>query len=201
MIKRIIERIYVSNLIRRIEKNKLPTHVVVIMGDEPERLEKIKEISKWAEKIGIKELTFHTKGKTNLDDLVEKLKKRFKVEILEENSLRTEGKGGNTTVRIFFGVSGREEIINAVRRMAKKVLRGEIKAEEIDEELVKKHLVFKKEPDLIIRTGGSALADALIWQSIYSELYFTEVNWKNFREIDFLRAIRDYQKRERKFGK
>jgi undecaprenyl diphosphate synthase len=52
----------------------------------------------------------------------------------------------------------------------------------------------------VIRAGGNQLSDFMIWQSAYSELYFTEVNWRALRKIDFLRAIRDCQQRERRFG-
>jgi undecaprenyl diphosphate synthase len=52
----------------------------------------------------------------------------------------------------------------------------------------------------VIKTGGYHLTDFLIWQSVYSELFFSDVNWKLFRKIDFLRALRDYQARVRRFG-
>jgi len=77
---------------------------------------------------------------------------------------------------------------------------GEIEPEEINEKKIESELVFRLEPDLIIRSGGAKLTDFLIWQSVYSEFYFTDVNWRNFRKIDLLRAIRDFQKRERRFG-
>jgi undecaprenyl diphosphate synthase len=54
---------------------------------------------------------------------------------------------------------------------------------------------------MILKTGGYHLTDFLIWQSVYSELFFSDVNWKYFRKTDFLRALRDYQARKRRFGR
>ncbi|WP_269850430.1 undecaprenyl diphosphate synthase family protein [Methanosarcina horonobensis] len=53
----------------------------------------------------------------------------------------------------------------------------------------------------MIRSGGQKLSDFLVWQSVYSELYFTDVNWNNVRKIDLMRVIRDFQKRQRRYGK
>jgi len=78
---------------------------------------------------------------------------------------------------------------------------AQVSPEEIDENVIESHLLFKLEPDLVIRAGGKRLTDFLIWQSVYSELYFTDVNWLDFRKVDFLRILRDFQKRQRRFGK
>ncbi len=68
-------------------------------------------------------------------------------------------------------------------------------------EHVEERLVFQDEPDLLIKTGAERLSDFMIWQSVYSELYFTDVNWRDFRIRDYLRALRDYQYRQRRFGR
>jgi undecaprenyl diphosphate synthase len=78
---------------------------------------------------------------------------------------------------------------------------GELSPEDITGGLIEQNLTIKSEPDLIIRAGGKHLSDFLIWQSVYSELYFTDVSWENFRKIDFYRIIRDFQKRQRRYGK
>ncbi|MEM2961027.1 MAG: polyprenyl diphosphate synthase, partial [Candidatus Bathyarchaeia archaeon] len=101
---------------------------------------------------------------------------------------------------------GRAEIIDASRKIAYKVAKGEIAPEEIDEELFEQHLYTaflpKQDPDLIIRTSGEErLSGFLLYQSAYSELCFLDVYWPEFRRIDLLRAIRTYQKRRRRFGK
>ena len=69
------------------------------------------------------------------------------------------------------------------------------------EQLIESYLTFKYTPDVVIKSGGDHLTDFLIWQSVYSELFFSDVNWKYFRKVDFLRILRDYQSRIRRFGK
>jgi undecaprenyl diphosphate synthase len=104
-------------------------------------------------------------------------------------------------VSVSIGFGGKHELTNALREIMDKVKAGEIKPADIDEAMVESHLIFRSEPDLFIRTGEERLSDFLIWQSVYSELYFTDVNWEDFRKIDLLRAVRDYQYRQRRFGK
>ncbi|RLI64413.1 MAG: UDP diphosphate synthase, partial [Candidatus Gerdarchaeota archaeon] len=80
----------------------------------------------------------------------------------------------------------------------------ELSVTEIDEDVVAQHLYTEgiPDPDLIIRTSGEErLSGFLLWQSAYSELYFTDIFWPAFRKIDFWRAIRTYQQRERRYGK
>lgn len=105
--------------------------------------------------------------------------------------------GEGIDVEVAVGKSGRDEIVGCIRRMADEGL----SPEEIDEKTFERYLMFRYTPDLVIKTGGYHLTDFLIWQSVYSELFFTDVNWKLFRKIDFYRALRDYQERKRKFGK
>ncbi|MEM2341758.1 MAG: polyprenyl diphosphate synthase [Candidatus Bathyarchaeia archaeon] len=101
---------------------------------------------------------------------------------------------------------GRAEIIDATRAIARKVAAGEFSPEEIDEKVFEQHLYTaflpKQDPDLIIRTSGEErLSGFLLYQSAYSELCFLDVYWPEFRRIDLLRAIRIYQKRQRRFGR
>jgi len=100
---------------------------------------------------------------------------------------------------------GRAEIVDAAKQIVSKVERGEMRPDEIDESVFEEHLYTsflpKQDPDLIIRTSGEArLSGFLIWQSAYSELFFVDVYWPEFREIDLLRAIRGFQQRHRRFG-
>jgi len=104
-------------------------------------------------------------------------------------------------IDVSIGLGGRNELTKAIKEIAKRVRAGEIAPEEISEKEIESELIFKSEPDLIIRSGATRLTDFLIWQSVYSEFYFTDVNWTKFREIDFLRAVRDFQLRERRFGR
>jgi len=109
-------------------------------------------------------------------------------------------------LNIAVAYGGRAEIADAVKRIAEAVARGEIAPEEVDEELIERHLYTahlpNPHPDLIIRTSGEErLSGFLLWQSAYSELCFLDVYWPEFRKIDLLRAIRVYQSRQRRFGR
>ncbi len=111
------------------------------------------------------------------------------------------GEGGVRRINVSIGMGGRSELTKAIRAIAKRVERGEVEPEDIDEKMIESHLIFKSEPDLVIKSGTTSLTDFLIWQSVYSEFYFTDVNWQNFRKIDLLRAVRDFKWRERRFGR
>ncbi|MEM3441748.1 MAG: polyprenyl diphosphate synthase, partial [Candidatus Bathyarchaeia archaeon] len=112
---------------------------------------------------------------------------------------------GNQFLNIAFAYGGRAEIVDAAKSIAEKVLKGEIRLDEVNETIFEKHLYTahlpKQEPDLIIRTSGEErLSGFLLWQSAYSELAFLDVYWPDFRLIDLLRAIRTFQKRKRRYG-
>jgi len=104
---------------------------------------------------------------------------------------------------IAIGYDGRLEIIDSFKKIIKQVQAGEITIDDVDEELVSKNLYTGglEDPNLIIRTSGEErLSGFLLWQSSYSELYFCETLWPELRKVDFIRAIRSYQERERRFG-
>ncbi len=110
---------------------------------------------------------------------------------------------GSKTLNIAIAYGGRTEIVDAVRKIAMKVARGELNPEDISEDTIRANLYAPDvpDPDLIIRTSGEErLSNFLLWQSAYSELYFCEVYLPELRKIDILRAIRDYQRRKRRFG-
>ena len=107
------------------------------------------------------------------------------------------------TFNIALNYGGRNEILKAVKEIAKKVKDGEIDVDDIEEETISEHLYTKNEPDpdLVIRTSGELrLSNFLTWQSVYSELLFVQKNWPDFEEEDLDKAIVEYQKRTRKFG-
>ncbi|MCK9322431.1 MAG: polyprenyl diphosphate synthase [Candidatus Methanomethylophilaceae archaeon] len=109
----------------------------------------------------------------------------------------------NMTFNVAIAYGGRQEIITAVKNIAQKVKDGEIDIDDISEELFSDHLYTSDipDPDLILRTSGEVrMSNFLLWQLAYSELYFTDVYWPGFRHIDFLRAIRSYQQRVRRYG-
>ena len=100
--------------------------------------------------------------------------------------------------------SSKWEITDAVKQIAAKVKEGTLNVEDITDETMDKHLCtnFMPDPDLLIRTGGEVrLSNYLLWQCAYSELYFCDTFWPDFKEEEFCKAICDYQKRERRFGK
>jgi undecaprenyl diphosphate synthase len=110
------------------------------------------------------------------------------------NTYETVGKG--IPVAVAVGKSGRDEIVDVIKKMAEQ----SIPPEEIDEHAIEKFLTFQHTPDYVIKTGGSHLVDFLIWQSVYSELFFLDLNWEDLRKVDILRSFRDYQSRKRRFG-
>lgn len=100
--------------------------------------------------------------------------------------------------------SSKWELTDAVKQIAAKVKTGELDIENISDETIDKHLCtnFMPDPELMIRTGGEVrLSNYLLWQCAYSELYFCDTFWPDFKEEEFCKAICDYQKRERRFGK
>jgi len=104
-----------------------------------------------------------------------------------------------------FAYGGRAEIVDAAKTIAKKVKDGEIEVDDISEQVFERHLytshMTKQDPDMIIRTSGEErLSGFLLWQAAYSELFFLDVYWPDFRRIDLLRAIRVFQQRKRRFG-
>lgn len=104
---------------------------------------------------------------------------------------------------IAIGYDGRLEIVDAIKKISQKVKNDELSVDDISEDLVAKNLYTRGliDPNLIIRTSGEErLSGFLLWQSSYSELYFCDNLWPELRKVDFLRAIRDYQKRDRRFG-
>lgn len=107
------------------------------------------------------------------------------------------------SLNIALAYGGREEIINAIKRIADKVKKGDLDTKEISEPVVSKYLYTNgiPDPDLILRTSGEErISNFLLWQLAYSELYFSDVYWPALQKNDFLKAIRTYQKRKRRFG-
>jgi short-chain Z-isoprenyl diphosphate synthase len=112
------------------------------------------------------------------------------------------------SVNVAVGYGGRHELTDAVRSLlAEHAARGttiEELAEVLDVDHIAEHLYTKgqPDPDLVIRTSGEQrLSGFLLWQSAHSEFYFCEALWPDFRRVDFLRALRSYAARERRFGR
>ncbi|MEU6813298.1 isoprenyl transferase [Streptomyces sp. NPDC046860] len=121
----------------------------------------------------------------------------------EEGTAHVDG----ITVNVAIGYGGRQEIADAVRSMLadaqeKGVSMADL-AESVDVDMIGRHLYTgaQPDPDLVIRTSGEQrLSGFMLWQTAHSEYYFCEVFWPAFRKVDFLRALRDYAARHRRFG-
>ena len=117
-----------------------------------------------------------------------------------ENTSRNTG----MCLTLALSYSSKWEITDAVKRIAEKVKNGELSANEITDKTIDEHLAtnYMPDPELLIRTGGEIrLSNYLLWQCAYSELYFCDTYWPDFKEEELCKAICDYQGRERRFGK
>ena len=127
--------------------------------------------------------------------------------VLKAAEERTLDRTGGAQVNIAVGYGGRREIADAVRSLLQEYAAAggtlEELAEVLDVDHIAEHLYTagQPDPDLVIRTSGEQrLSDFLLWQSAHSEFYFCDVNWPGFRKVDFLRALRSYADRQRRFG-
>ncbi|QSZ67758.1 di-trans,poly-cis-decaprenylcistransferase [Methanofollis aquaemaris] len=195
MIHWFYERLLLRNL------TKLPQHVCFMITGEDmiEAPGKIYETTEWCREVGLRGATFHISTDRPEEiraclPAIKKIRNIASLDLHYADTVEKAGEGMDVTVAV--GMSGREEIAACIRKIAEE----EVDPTEIDEELIERHLTFRCMPDLVIKTGGNYLTDFLIWQSVYSELFFLDVNWKWFRKVDFLRALRDYQSRARRFG-
>ena len=106
-------------------------------------------------------------------------------------------------LNICINYGGRQEIVKVARKIALKSISGEIDPNNVNEKLFESELLTKgsKDPELLIRTSGEKrISNFLLWQLAYSEIYITDVLWPDFNETEFLKAIIDYQSRNRRFG-
>jgi undecaprenyl diphosphate synthase len=133
-----------------------------------------------------------------IDTLPEKAKKALSDVISETKD------NSKIIMTLALSYGSREEIVNAIKNISKKVVNKELSVKEIDENIINNHLYTFNLPevDLMIRTSGEhRISNFLLWQMAYAELYFTDILWPDFRKEDFYDAIIDYQNRERRFGK
>lgn len=121
---------------------------------------------------------------------------------IDKSMERTKNNIG-TTLCLAFNYGGREEILNATKKIAQKVKNGDLRLEDISEQTISNNLYTEgiPDPDLLIRTSNELrTSNFLPWQSVYSEFYFIEKNWPDFTQDDLDLAIEEYKKRNRKFG-
>ena len=176
---KLILPVYTKVLEKSVMRGKKPSHIMVVT----DRISgNAKRFVEWCRHFGVKEVTFCLSDRSgHLSERVACMKvPGIKINVVT--------------------LSGRKEIVLAVRELVNLVKKGEISPDDVDEELFEKFLEVRGSPDLIIR-AGETIPDFLIWQSIYSELYFADLDWEKFRYVDFLRCLREFQRRERRYGK
>jgi undecaprenyl diphosphate synthase len=134
----------------------------------------------------------------DINRLPEGTKQKF-LACIDETSKNT-----GLTMVIALSYSARWEIIEAVREAVRLTQAGQLRPEDVSEQMVSSLMTTREmpDPDLLIRTSGEyRISNFLLWQLAYSELYFTDCLWPEFTDEEFYKAIVDYQKRERRFGK
>ena len=246
------EIIYKKNtdLSKRIDKQKVPEHVAIIMDGNGRWATKkglprsfghnkgvsvLKEILKASKNLGCKVLTVYafstenwTRPTKEVDFLINLFREVLKNEIEEIHqelikikfigdlspfpedlkqliySSESLTKNNNSfLLNVCANYGGRQEIVKVAKELALKSSSGEIKPSEINEELFNSELLTGgiKDPELLIRTSGEKrISNFLLWQLAYSEIYISDVLWPEFNEHEFLKAIIDYQSRNRRFG-
>ena len=203
------------------------------MGHQ-EGAQTVRDITEAASKLGVKYLTLYTFSTENwnrpshevaalmaliIESLEEELfmannvrlqiignRSRLPEFVCEALSRCEQNTAANTgmTMVLALSYSSRWEQTETMRRIARRVKGGDLRPEDITEDVISQELStsFMPDPDLLIRTGGEQrLSNYLLWQSAYTELYFCDTFWPDFRSEEFYRAIVDYQGRERRFGK
>jgi undecaprenyl diphosphate synthase len=197
------------SLRHRFHPEEPPAHVAVIIT-ERDLLEQgayatLEEFLSWAFEYGADRVTISV---SVLDEAVVPTLERELLDVDAPRPLAVRRRGdtepATEPIQVSVGLGGKREFAAAVRALAESVEAGDLPAgavDDVDESDIEDRLVFREEPDLVIKTGAERLSDFMIWQSVYSELYFTDVNWRDFRRRDYLRAVLDYQNRNRRFGR
>lgn len=144
------------------------------------------------------------KNNVRLSAIGDLSKMPVKVKERLDNCISFLNKNTGLNLILALSYSSKWEIINAVKNLVQDSLDGKVKPEMIDNQLFEKYLNTAEipDPELLIRTSGEfRISNFLLWQIAYSELYFTEKLWPDFRKEDLFEAIYDFQNRERRFGK
>ena len=152
-------------------------------------------LNKELERMKNENIRFHTIGQ------VEELPLEIQKLLAHAKNYTSDCDGMTLTLALSYG--GRQEILKSVQQIANKVRTGELRVEDIDYSVFESFLQTNSlpEPDLLIRTSGEMrISNFLLYQIAYTELHYTKVLWPEFKEEDLLRAIIDFQKRERRFG-
>lgn len=212
LVRQLAYGVYERSMMKSISGEPAPRCVALVISDadliDDRSVVKLTEFAGWCAALRIGEISIYVSitDESSVSRLTAGIRgifeqSGFPARIVSPGTVTELNGSKPCRVNVSIGYGGKHELTNALREIMWKVRRGEMNPEDISEATVESHLIFRTEPDLFIRTGEERLSDFLIWQSVYSELYFTDVNWEDFRKIDLLRAIRDYQYRQRRFGK
>jgi undecaprenyl diphosphate synthase len=153
--------------------------------------------------------TIHKETKTLMDNNIslraigdlESLPKKCRNQLLD--TIKTTSANTRMTLILALSYSSRWEIVEATKKISAEVKAGTLNIDEINDKVFSGHLNtdFCPDPELLIRTSGEyRVSNFMLWQLAYTELYFTEKLWPDFRREDFYEAIADYQKRDRRYG-
>ena len=251
----LLYRLYERNLLRNLDRSRLPKHIGVVLDGHRRHareeglpsytdsyrvgMARFEEFLGWANEFEIPAVTAWVLSKENLSRPADELEPYFNVlielfgrlpELCESydmgikfigsldqlpDNLVTAAKTaeeahpkGSRRLNVAMGYGGRQEIVDAAKNLVSELAEEGVPAadipDQIDADTLAAHMYSSDmpDPDLLIRTSGeSRLSGFLLWQSAYSEFVFVDVNWPAFRHVDFLRALRDYAGRSRRFGK
>jgi undecaprenyl diphosphate synthase len=183
-----------------------PTHVALVITErdllEQGAYDTLSSFFGWAFDYGAERVTVYV---SVLDEAAVPTLERELANVSAPRKVAVRGpddeRRADAPIQVSVGHGGKHEFATAVRQVARAVDADEMEPEDVDEDAIESELVFPAEPDLVIKTGAERLSDFMIWQSVYSELYFTDVNWRDFRKRDYLRAVLDYENRQRRFGR
>lgn len=190
----------------RITEGELPTHIALVITErdllEPGAFNTLQRFFEWAFDYHASRVSVYV---SVLDEaVIETLEQQFSNITTPRNTairMPDDTTRADAPIWISIGLGGKHEFANAVRSLAALAETDHISPDEIDEQDVEERLIFPEDPDIVIKTGAERLSDFMIWQSVYSELYFTDVNWRDFRKRDYLRALLDFKRRQRRYGR
>jgi undecaprenyl diphosphate synthase len=211
LVRQLAYKIYERSLAREIKQSPVPRCIALVISDsdlmDRASLEKLLQFIGWCADFGIGGASVYVSvtdpgAATRLAGCIHDEMKGagFPGKVVSPDFMADLKGEKPCTATVSIGYGGKHELTNALKEVMGDVKAGRLEVDGIDEQVIESHLIFKCEPDLFIRTGEARLTDFLIWQAVYTELYFTDVNWEDFRKIDLLRAIRDYQYRQRRYG-
>jgi undecaprenyl diphosphate synthase len=196
---------YLAARVRRYDASP-PKRVAVVITErdllEPGAYRTLEDFFEWAFAFGAERVLLYV---SVLDAAAVPALRRVLEEVDAPRPIAVRGpeddRRAEAPIQVSIGLGGKHEFATATRAVAERVAAGDLDPEAITEADLEERLVFPTDPDLVVKTGAERLSDFLIWQSVYSELYFTDVNWRDFRRRDYLRAILDYKRRQRRFGR